>query len=146
MSSQDSQEECPVSSQPFGKNIFKDTYPYMWFSDEEDEAELVPPRFKHESRAAWYKRIINLEMRNDELRIDNFTLWRKLEKEKDKPTTSSPPPSSSPKETWVHGMDTPLGLCQAWGRCPGIVSPPLSLPLSILVRSLVILWFSWIRV
>jgi hypothetical protein len=35
------------------------------------------------------------------------------------------------------GMGTPLGLCQAWGRCPGIVSPPLSLPLSILVLSLV---------
>ena len=27
------------------------------------------------------------------------------------------------------GMDTPLGNCQAWGRCPGIVSPSLlSLP------------------
>ena len=57
-----------------------------------------------------------------------FTLRRKLEEEKkDKPSTSSPPPpSSSPKENWVSGMGTPLGLCQAWGRCPGVISPPLS--------------------
>ena len=41
-------------------------------------------------------------------------------------TSSPPPPSSSPKENSVSGMGTPLGLCQAWGRCPGIVSPPLS--------------------
>ena len=40
---------------------------------------------------------------------------------------SSPPPSSSPrKENWVSGMGTPLGFRQAWGRCPGIVSSPLS--------------------
>ena len=52
-------------------------------------------------------------------------------------TTSSTTPSSPPpkKENWVSGMGTPLGNCQAWGRCPGIVSPsPLSLPFS-LVRS-----------
>ena len=100
MSSQDSEEECPVSYQPLDKNIFKDTYPYIWFSDEEDEDKPVPPCFKNESMEALCKRIIKLEMENDELRIDNFTLRRKLEKEKDKSTTSSPPPpSSSPKET-----------------------------------------------
>ena len=44
------------------------------------------------------------------------------------------------------GMGTPLGLCQAWGRCPGIVSPSLLLPLPILVRSLAISWSSWIKV
>ena len=53
-------------------------------------------------------------------------------KEKDEPSTTSPSlPSSSRKETWVHGMGITLGLCQAWGRCFGIVSPPLSLLLSI---------------
>ena len=37
---------------------------------------------------------------------------------------SSPQSSSSPpKENWVSGMGTPLGFRQAWGRCPGIVSP-----------------------
>ena len=36
---------------------------------------------------------------------------------------SSPPSSSPAKENWVSGMGTPLGNCQAWGRCPGIVSP-----------------------
>jgi len=30
--------------------------------------------------------------------------------------------SSPPKENWVSGMGTPLGFCQAWGRCPGILS------------------------
>ena len=35
---------------------------------------------------------------------------------------SSPPPSSPAKENRVSGMGTPLGNCQAWGRCPGIVS------------------------
>jgi hypothetical protein len=45
------------------------------------------------------KRIIKLEMENEELRIDNFYLRNKLVKKADKPSTSSPPPpSSSPKE------------------------------------------------
>ena len=36
----------------------------------------------------------------------------------------SSPPSSSPAKEHNHmGMGTPLGNCQAWGRCPGIVSP-----------------------
>jgi hypothetical protein len=100
MSSQDSEEECPVSYQPLDKNIFKDTYPYIWFSDEEDEDEPVPPRFKHESMEALCKRIIKLEMENEELRIDNFYLRNKLVKKAVKPSTSSPPPppSSPPKE------------------------------------------------
>ena len=37
--------------------------------------------------------------------------------------SSSPPSSSPPKENRVSGMGTPIGNCQAWGRCPGIVSP-----------------------
>ena len=37
MSSLDSKKASSVSYQPFDKNIFKDTYPYIWFSDEEDE-------------------------------------------------------------------------------------------------------------
>ena len=128
MSSQSSEEDCPVTYRPLDKNIFKDTYPYMWYTVEEDEDEPVPPRFKNESIEVLCRRIIKLEMENDELRIDNFILRRKLEEKKDKPSTSSPPPppSSSPKENRVSGMSTPLGLCQAWGRCPDIVSPPLS--------------------
>jgi hypothetical protein len=56
-----------------------------------------------------------------------------------KDSTPPPTPSSPKKETWSYGMGTPLGLCQAWGRCPGIVSPTLSLLLSFLVRSSVCL-------
>ena len=52
----------------------------------------------------------------------------------DYPPSSSPP--SSPRGHNYMGMGTPLGNCQAWGRCPGIVSQSqlLSLPF-FLVRS-----------
>jgi hypothetical protein len=50
-------------------------------------------------------------------------------------TTSSPTHPSPQKETWSYGMGTPLGQGQAWGSCPGIVSPALSLLLFFLVRS-----------
>ena len=36
---------------------------------------------------------------------------------------SSPTPSSPTRKNWASGMGTPLGNCQAWGRCPGIISP-----------------------
>jgi hypothetical protein len=99
------EEDCPVSYQPLNKNIFKDTYPYIWFTDEEDEDERVPPRFKQESKEALCKRIIKLEMENDELRIDNFTLRRKLEKN-DKLATTSPPLSvSKPADLGVGGPE-----------------------------------------
>src|SRR3954465_6014022 len=96
MSFQDSEEDYPVSYRPLDKNIFKDTYPYIWYPGEEDEDEPVPPRFKQESKEALCKRIIKLEIENDELRIDNFTLRCKLEKEKSKPASSTTPPPSSP--------------------------------------------------
>jgi hypothetical protein len=97
MSSQDSEGECLVSYQPLDLNIFKDNFPYVWFTDEEDEAESIPPRFLQESKEALCKRILKLELQNDDLRENNISLRRKL----DKLTTSSPPPpSSSPtKET-----------------------------------------------
>ncbi|KAM3272697.1 hypothetical protein ACQJBY_042664 [Aegilops geniculata] len=98
MSSQGSEEDCPVSYRPLDKNIFKDTYPYIWYPDEEDEDEPVPPRFKQESKEALCKRIIKLEIENDELRIDNSILRRKLEKEKGKPASSTTPPSSPTKK------------------------------------------------
>ena len=45
------------------------------------------------------------------------------------------------------GMGTPLGNCQAWGRCPGIVSPSqlLSLPFFLSSILLVVSWFSRIK-
>ena len=140
MSSQDSEEDCPVSYQPLDKNIFKDTYPYIWYPDEEDEEEdePVPPRFKQESKEALCKRIIKLEIENDELRIDNFTLRHKFEREKGKPASSQQLHLLHQEQRRHNhmGMGTPLGNCQAWGRCPGIVSPSqlLSLPF-FLVRS-----------
>ena len=114
MSSQSSEEDCPVTYRPLDKNIFKETYPYMWYTVEEDEDEPVPPRFKHESMEALCRKIIKLEMENDELRIDNSILRCKLEEKKDKPNTSSPsPPSSSPKEikyqVWCRWEMTPMG-------------------------------------
>ena len=68
----------------------------------------------------------------------------KLKEAKGKLRSSSPPPSSSPpKENWVSGMGTPLGFRQAWGRCPGIVSPPLSFAFTYFS---LIFCFRWIKV
>ena len=121
MSSQDSEEDCPVSYQPLDKNIFKDTYPYIWYPDEEGEDEPVPPRFKQESKEALCKRIIKLEIENDELRIDNFTLRRKLEKEKGKPASSTTTSIfTNNKEgdiiTWVWAL--PLATAKLGGGAP----------------------------
>ena len=45
------------------------------------------------------------------------------------------------------GVGTPLGNCQAWVRCPGIVSPSqlLSLPFFLVRFYLVVSWFSRIK-
>ena len=99
MSSQDSEGESYVADFIANPKSYGDVEHYSWTS-EEDEDESVPPCFKKESMEALCKKIIKLEMENDELRIDNFILRSKLEEKKGKPSTSSSPPpsSSSPKE------------------------------------------------
>jgi hypothetical protein len=99
MSSQDSEGESLVSHQPLDPNVFKKTFPYFWFPDEEEDtdSEDIPPRFQQDSNAASCKKILKLELENEDLRDDNFSLRRKLEKKN--MSSSSPPPSSSPKET-----------------------------------------------
>ena len=60
------------------------------------EVQFIPSRFLQESRAALCKKILKLELENDDLREEIFMLKYKLKKK-----ASSPPPSSSPppKET-----------------------------------------------
>ena len=73
MSSQDSEGESHVADLVANPKSYGDEGHYSWTS-EEDEDESVPPRFKNESMGALCKRIIKLEIDNDELRIDNFIL------------------------------------------------------------------------
>ena len=57
--------------------------------------QFIPSRFLQESKATLCKRVLKLELENDDLREDNFSLIHKMEKK----NASSPPPSSpSPKE------------------------------------------------
>ena len=91
MSSQDSEGESYVADYIANPKSYGDEGHYSWTS-EEDEDEPVLPRFKNESMEALCKKIIKLEIDNDELRIDNFILRQKLEEAKGKPSTFSPPP------------------------------------------------------
>ena len=61
-------------------------------------------------------------------------------------TSSSPPPSSSPKENWVSGMALPLASAKLGGGAPLLYHPTIFLPLLILVQSIVIFCFRWIKV
>ena len=60
------------------------------------EVQFIPSRFLQESKAALCKKILKIELENDDPREENFMLKYKLKKK----ATSSPPPSSSspPKE------------------------------------------------
>ena len=94
--------------------------------------QFIPFRPLQENKQDLCKKVLELEWEIRELKDENSVLKSKLRK-KDKPSTSSPPaPSSSTKENWVSGMGTHLGLCQPWGRCPGIVSSPLSFAITFL--------------
>jgi len=78
--------------------------------------QFIPSRFLEESKAALCKRVLKLELYNDDLREENFSLKRKPEKK-----------TASHHHLHLHhqrrrleytGMGTPLGLCQAWGDAP----------------------------
>ena len=55
------------------------------------KVQSIPPRFSQDSKAALCKKIMKLELENEDLREENFSLRRKLEK-KNATTPSSPPP------------------------------------------------------
>ena len=55
------------------------------------KVQSIPPRFLQDSKAALCKKIIKLELENEDLREENFSLRRKLEK-KNATTPPSPPP------------------------------------------------------
>ena len=61
------------------------------------KVQFIPSHFLQESKAALCKKILKLELENDDLREENFMLKYKLKKK----ASSTPPPSSSPppKET-----------------------------------------------
>ena len=54
------------------------------------KVQSIPPRFSRDSKAALCKRIMKLDIDNEDLREENFSLRHKLEK---KNATTPPPPS-----------------------------------------------------
>ena len=63
------------------------------------KVQSIPPHFLQDNKAALCKKIMKLELENEDLREENFSLRRKLEKKK--ATTSSsttPPPPTTKKE------------------------------------------------
>ena len=57
------------------------------------KVQSIPPRFLQDSKAALCKKIVKLELDNEDMREENFSLRRKLEKKN--ATTPTPP---SPKK------------------------------------------------
>ena len=57
------------------------------------KVQSVPPCFLQDSKAALCKKIMKLELENEDLREENFSLRRKLEK-KNATTPTSPPPKT----------------------------------------------------
>ena len=55
------------------------------------EVQFIPSRFLQESKAALCKKILKLELENDDLREENFMLKYKLKKK----ASSSPPPKEA---------------------------------------------------
>ena len=55
------------------------------------KVQSIPPRFLQDSEATLCKKIMKLELKNEDLREENFSLRRKLEK-KSATTPTSPPP------------------------------------------------------
>ena len=81
----------------------------------------IPSRFQQKTKGDLRDKILKLELEVDDLKEEIALLNYNMKKLK---AQLSPPPSSSPaKENQLSGMGTPLGNCQAWERCPGIVSP-----------------------
>ena len=60
--------------------------------------KFIPFRLLQENKQELCKKILRLEQEIDDLREENYILKRKLRKMDDKPTSSTTPPSSSPKK------------------------------------------------
>ena len=62
------------------------------------KVQSIPPCFLQDSKAALCKKIMKLELENEDPREENFSLRRKLEKKiATIPPSSSPPPSALKK-------------------------------------------------
>ena len=83
------------------------------------KVQSIPPRFSQDSKSALCKKIMKLELENEDLREENFNLGCNLEKE-NATTPSSPPPK---KEIEIHGYGHSPWQLPSLGECPGIVSP-----------------------
>ena len=55
------------------------------------KVQSIPPRFLQDSKAALCKKIMKLELENEDLSEENFSLRRKLEKKNATTPTPSPP-------------------------------------------------------
>ena len=55
------------------------------------KVQSIPPHFLQDNKAALCKKIMKLELENEDLREENFSLRHKLEK-KNATTPTSPPP------------------------------------------------------
>ena len=55
------------------------------------KVQSIPPRFSQDIKAALCKRIMKLELENEDLREENSSLRRKLEKKNATTPSSSPP-------------------------------------------------------
>ena len=63
------------------------------------KVQSIPPRFLQDSKAALCKKIMKLELENEDLRDENFSLKRKLEKKNaTTPSSTTPPPPTTKKE------------------------------------------------
>ena len=62
------------------------------------KVQSIPPRFSQDSKAALCKKIMKLELENEDLREENFSLRRKLEKKNTTtPSSTTPPPPTTKK-------------------------------------------------
>ena len=55
------------------------------------KVQSIPPHFLQDNKAALCKKIMKLELENEDLREENFSLRRKLEKKSATTPTSQPP-------------------------------------------------------
>ena len=62
------------------------------------KVQSIPPRFLQDSKATLCKKIMKLELENEDLREENFSLRRKLEKKNATTPPSSSPPPSTPRK------------------------------------------------
>ena len=64
------------------------------------KVQSIPPHFLQDNKAALCKKIMKLELENEDMRDENFSLRHKLEKKNaTTPSSTTPPPPTTKKET-----------------------------------------------